>query len=163
MNPLPNLHAIKIFPRFQTFVLPLCFFWNEASWIHFGLVSLWILKFFTILTFFFRVSTFLNETLQNLMDLHRFELVDAFKTRRRWSLSVTWVLIGGLGQNLQNLLNPDSVLLILWLDPENELVISFLLLHRFRTFELLSLVFSVPHSAIALEFAAFCGGFALEL
>jgi len=57
------------------------------------------------------------------MDLHRFEFVNALRTRRRWNLNATWVLIGGLGQNLQNLLNFDSVLLILWLDPENESVI----------------------------------------
>jgi len=47
----------------------------------------------------------------------------------------TCVLIGGSSQNLQELLDFDSVLLIFGLESENKLVISLLLLHRFKSFE----------------------------
>ena len=59
-------------------------------------------------------------------------------------------------------LESNSVLLIFGLNSENKSVIS-LLLHRFKFFEFLSFFFSIPPSAIALEFAAFSGEFALEL
>jgi len=60
-------------------------------------------------------------------------------------------------------LESDSVLLIFGLNFENKSVISLLLLHRFKFFEFLSFFFSIPPFAIALEFAAFSGEFALEL
>ncbi len=75
----------------------------------------------------------------------------------------TCVLIGGSNQNLQELLDFDSVLLIFWFESENKSVISLLLLHRFKSFESSFSLLLNFSSAIALEFATTSGEFALEL
>jgi len=86
-----------------------------------------------------------------------------FLSKKEVSFSIHQCFIRRFELESSEILESDSVLLIFGLNSENKSMTLLLLLHRFKSFELLSLFFSFFFLCDRVGFAAFSGEFPLEL
>jgi len=86
-----------------------------------------------------------------------------FLSKKEVSFSIHLCFIRRFELESSEILESDSVLLIFGLNSKNKSVTLLLLLHRFKSFELLSLFFSIFFLYDRVGFAAFSGEFPLEL